>query len=205
MMMDILSASPTTALRTAAQAALWYLETLGWPVTPVCDPGCRCHGLGDRPEATTPALVQSAWERCPDAPVYAVLGRAVPGAARLGVLDVPALVGAAALERLGRRPLAAGPVTDGAGRIRFLVDMGPADACCPVLERWRTAGIDLSQAADGARTVLPTPGRTGPESVVWAVPPDPARLGLPPIEQVAHLVDRAVRDAYPALWTVVTR
>jgi hypothetical protein len=203
-MTEILSSGPTVAPRTAEQAALWYVETLGWPVTPVCDPGCRRRVPVDRP-ATTPALVRSSWEHCREATVYAVLGLAVPGAVRLGVLDVPALVGAAALERLGRQPGAAGPVTDGGGRIRFLVDVGPTEPRCPNLERWRTAGIDLTVAAHEARTALPTPGRKDPDAVVWAVAPDPDRLGLPPIQQVAQVLDRAVQDAYPALWTVVTR
>jgi hypothetical protein len=203
-MTEILTSERISTAQTAEQAALWYIGSLGWPVAPGDGPGC-CPAPCPQPAATTPAQVRAAWGVRPHAAVQAVLGSPVPGAGRLGALDVPALVGAAALERVGRCPRAAGPVTDGGGRIRFLVDAGPGDPWWSALDRWRAAGVDLRLAAGGARVPLPTPGWKGAQAVVWAQPPDPHRPALPRLDEVARLVDRAVRDAYPALWTVVSR
>jgi hypothetical protein len=143
------------------------------------------------------------WRLSPGAPVLAVLGRSVPGARRLGIVDVPALVGVAALERLGKNPAAAGPITDGQGRIRFLVDLGAHDQPWRELRKWRDAGVDLRICGAGRCCPLPTPGAVGPSWVVWAVPPDPQRRILPDAGVVTSVLDRAVRDAYPALWDVI--
>ncbi|HEY3871281.1 MAG TPA: hypothetical protein VGM10_23170 [Actinocrinis sp.] len=233
---------PTPSPVTPREAAVWYADVLGWPVTPaagrVGEPAASSQAAQpkSRPAqaaqaaqvsaqtsdstgalasilspgpwlwaaSAAPRLVEAVWQRCPDAPILAVLGRAVPGAAGLGAVDVPALVGAAALERLGRVPGAAGPVADGHGRILFLVDLGPdGGGDCP-LERWREAGVDLWIRGPGEFCPLPTPGARGPKSVVWAVPPDPDRAALPAARVVTEVLDRAVRDAYPALWNATT-
>lgn len=204
-MTEILLPVPAGTARTAEQAALWYCASLGWPVAPGDGPDCCPLPAPDPPAATTPDQVHEAWRGLPHATVHAVMGSPVPGAVRLAALDVPALVGVAALERIGRRPRAAGPVTDGGGRIRFLVDAGPDDPWWPVLDLWRAAGVDLNVAVCGSRVPLPTPGWKGAGAVVWAQPPDPESTVLPPLEEVARVVDRAVRDAYPALWTVLRR
>jgi hypothetical protein len=160
---------------TAAEAAAWYALRLGWPVVP-------------------------------GSPVLAVLGQPVPGAVRLGVVDAPALVGTAALERVAKAPEACGPVTDGQGRIRFLVDLGDQDSGERVwLEDWRAAGVDLQVTGAGGYCPLPTPGMVGRSRVVWSMPPDPCRPALPRVREVTAVLDRAVRDAYPALWDVPTR
>jgi len=144
------------------------------------------------------------WRLSPGSPVLAVLGRPVPGALRLGIVDVPSLVGVAALERLGKNPAAAGPITDGQGRIRFLVDLGEDEEPEYGLDKWRQAGVDLRVCGRGRYCPLPTPGAVGPSWVVWAIPPDPEHRALPHARQVTAVLDRAVRDAYPALWDVVT-
>lgn len=217
--------------RTADEAAVWYAATLGWPVTPCSDPAARggeC-GSGDPAAARTPAaqnpdgsawltpgpwqwaasslpaIVRAVWRLSPGAPVLAALGRSVPGALRLGIVDVPALVGVAALERLGKNPAAAGPITDGQGRIRFLVDLGEDEEPEYGLAKWREAGVDLRVWGRGRYCPLPTPGAVGPSWVVWAVPPDPVRRALPHARQVTAVLDRAVRDAYPSLWDAVVR
>jgi hypothetical protein len=242
LMTDTISPRPAAPRRphTADEAAVWYADALGWPVTPGLDPtrdqardagqdagrdaGCCGEGLCDQdPHATAPAagvagagpwrwaassapsLVRAVWRLSPGAPVLAVLGRPVPGALRLGVVDVPALVGVAALERLGKNPAAAGPITDGQGRIRFLVDLGEDDEPEYGLGKWRDAGVDVRVCGRGRYCPLPTPGAVGPSWVVWAIPPDPDRRTLPHARQVTAVLDRAVRDAYPALWDVVTQ
>jgi len=167
---------PTGEPSTAAEAAAWYALHLRWPIVP-------------------------------GAPVLAVLGRPVPGAASLGSVDVPALVGAAALERLGKAPCGCGPIADGQGRLRFLVDLGedgPQDEHA-WLEDWRAAGVDLRVGGPGAYCPLPTPGMVGRSRLVWTVPPDPASPTLPGAREITAVLDRAVRDAYPALWHVPTR
>lgn len=203
---------------TPGEAALWYASIFGWPVRPgygwaadtgacACEATADCSSIGahpapgpwERAESAAPSLVRSVWRLCPGAPVLAVLGRPVPGAARLGVLDAPALVGAAALERIGKTPAAAGPITDGQGRIRFLVDVGASGGKHRFLDAWRAAGVDLRLAEDGY-CALPTPGAVGRPAVVWAVPPDPRHRRLPLAELIEAVIDRAVRDAYPAMW-----
>jgi len=167
---------PSAQPSTAAEAAAWYALHLGWPIVP-------------------------------GAPVLAVLGRPVPGATSLGTVDVPALVGAAALERLGKAPGGCGPIADGQGRLRFLVDLGderPDDEHA-WLEDWRAAGVDLRVGGPGAYCPLPTPGMVGRSRLVWTVPPDPASPRLPGAREITAVLDRAVRDAYPALWHVPTR
>jgi len=149
--------------------------------------------------------VRAVWRLSPGAPVLAALGRAVPGALRLGIVDVPALVGVAALERLGKNPAAAGPITDGQGRIRFLVDLGADEEPEYGLAKWREVGVDLRVWGRGRYCPLPTPGAAGPSWVVWAIPPDPERRTLPHARQVTAVLDRAVRDAYPSLWDAVAR
>ena len=127
------------------------------------------------------------------------------GTRRTGALDLPALVGVAALERIGKRPAAVGPVLDGLGRLRFLVDLGEAAALdTEPVEFWYGAGIDVRLRRQGSLP-LPTPGCCGPQAMVWAVPPETSRVGLPPAELLLGFLDRAVRDAYPALWEVVRR
>lgn len=237
--------------RTAAEAAVWYAATMGWPVTPGDDPsdggsagrdpsngGSRAataprsapstsgpatpgsNGSGAAgPDATDwlaagpwqwaassrPSIVRAVWRLSPSAPVLAALGRAVPGALRLGIVDVPALVGVAALERLGKNPAAAGPITDGQGRIRFLVDLGEDEQPEYGLAKWREAGVDLRVWGRGWYCPLPTPGAVGPSWVVWAIPPDPDQRALPHARQVAAVLDRAVRDAHPSLWDAAVR
>jgi hypothetical protein len=210
--------------RTADEAAVWYAAALGWPVTPAgADPApgttttampvaCpatpvthQAVGPWEWAASATPTLVRAVWRLSPGAPILAVLGRPVPGARRLGIVDVPALVGVAALERLGKNPAAAGPITDGQGRIRFLVDLGEDEEPEYGLDKWRQAGVDLRVWGRGRYCPLPTPGAVGPSWVVWAIPPDPDRPALPHARQVTAVLDRAVRDAYPALWDVVTR
>jgi len=154
--------------------------------------------------SAAPSLVRAVWRLNPGSPVLAVLGRPVPGALRLGIVDVPALVGVAALERLGKNPAAVGPITDGQGRIRFLVDLGADDEPERDLAAWRAAGVDVRVHGQGRYCPLPTPGAAGPSWVVWAIPPDPDRRALPHARQVIAVLDRAVRDAYPALWDVGT-
>jgi hypothetical protein len=142
----------------------------------------------------------------PGSPVLAVLGGRVPGAARLGAVDVPALVGAAALERVGKATGVCCPITDGQGRMRFLVDLaGTTDDELAWLEEWRAAGVDLRVIGEGGYCPLPTPGMVGRSRVVWTVPPDPGRPTLPAARNITAALDRAVRDAYPALWHVPTR
>jgi hypothetical protein len=219
-MPDTISPRPVTAHpSTAGEAAVWYAAALGWPVTPGyewasdsgacrCDDAANCASVGVHPvpgpwqwaASAAPTLVHAVWQACPSAPVLAVLGRPVPGAVRLGVLDVPVLVGVAALERLGKLPAAAGPITDGQGRIRFLVDLGEESEHYYSLEKWRSAGVDIRTGGSGIYCPLPTPGAVGPQAVVWTVPPDPDRRSLPHAKHVAAILDRAVRDAYPALW-----
>lgn len=208
--------------RTADEAALWYATALGWPVTP----GGVIGGDGGRRDITAascptaaekgaaelmpsawqwaassaPEVVRTVWRLSPGALVLAVLGRPVPGARRLGIIDVPALVGVAALERLGKNPGAVGPITDGQGRIRFVVDLGADGEPEHELRKWRDAGVDLRVWGRGQCCPLPTPGAVGPSWVVWAVPPDPQRRALPHARQLTALLDRAVRDAYPELW-----
>jgi hypothetical protein len=216
---------PPRRPRTADEAAVWYADALGWPVTPGVDPPVdgSDEELCDRALRTTrtappaavgpwgwaasaaPSLVRAVWRLSPGAPVLAVLGRPVPGARRLGIVDVPALVGVAALERLGKNPAAIGPITDGQGRIRFLVDLGEDDEPEYGLGKWRDAGVDVRVCGRGRYCPLPTPGAVGPSWVVWAIPPDPDRRALPHARQVTAVLDRAVRDAYPALWDVVTQ
>jgi hypothetical protein len=213
-MTDTIRPRPGAARRpdTAEDSAVWYAAALGWPVTPGRAAGeahCPRAAAGPGPwqwaASSAPALVRAVWRLCPGAPVLAVLGRAVPGARRLGVVDVPSLVGVAALERLAKNPAAAGPVADGHGRIRFLVDLGDGDeAEGDCLAHWRAAGVDLHVYGCGRYCPLPTPGVAGPDKVVWAVPPDPQRPELPHARQVTAVLDRAVRDAYPAMWNVVT-
>ncbi|MBS2962481.1 hypothetical protein KGA66_05450 [Actinocrinis puniceicyclus] len=195
---------------------MWYAVTLGWPVTPGGDVAGKPQAAGEPGQpacsawlapspwqwaaSCAPDLVRTLWRLSPGAPVLAVLGRPVPGARRLGIVDVPALVGVAALERLGKHPAAVGPITDGQGRIRFLVDLGTDPEAEFGLAKWRKAGLDLRVWGAGRSCPLPTPGAAGPSWVVWAVPPDPQRRALPQAHQVAVVLDRAVRDAYPALW-----
>ena len=155
--------------------------------------------------SSLPTIVRAVWRLSPGAPVLAALGRAVPGALRLGIVDVPALVGVAALERLGKNPAAAGPITDGQGRIRFLVDLGEDEEPEYGLAKWREVGVDLRVWGRGRYRPLPTPGAVGPSWVVWAIPPDPDQRALPHARQVTAVLDRAVRDAYPSLWDVVVR
>lgn len=205
--------------RTADEAALWYATALGWPVTPGREPvthPCPITGIGPPgydvlpgplqwAASCAPTLVRAVWRLSPNAPVLVVLGRAVPGANRLGIVDVPALVGVAALERLGKNPAAAGPITDGQGRIRFLVDLGADDDGGYGLAKWRDAGVDLRVYGHGEYCPLPTPGAVGPSWVVWAIPPDANRRTLPHAREVTAVLDRAVRDAYPELWDVVAQ
>jgi hypothetical protein len=80
---------------------------------------------------STPTLVRVVWRMCVGAPVLGVLGRPVPGVARLGAVSAPALIGVAALELLSKRSAAQGPVLDGFGRISFLVDLGPSAPADP--------------------------------------------------------------------------
>ncbi|HEX4787966.1 MAG TPA: hypothetical protein VH372_05855, partial [Actinospica sp.] len=203
-----------------------YAQDLGWPLTPgyAVEGGlCSC-GRGQCPDSgthpvpgawrvaacATPTLVRVVWRMCAGAPVLAVLGRAVPGAARLGAVQAPALVGVAALELLCKRSFAQGPVVDGYGRITFLVDLGADERCTRRDEeeefgRWRRAGMDLSVLGGGeerAYVPLPTPGHTGRCGVVWAVEPV-AERALPPLAAVAEVFDRAVRSTYPSLWSTV--
>lgn len=211
---------------TPSEAAVWYADMLGWQVTPAVgridetaaaaeaaptvaaqtaeSPDRAASALAPGPwlwaASASPRLVEAIWHRCPNAPILAMLGSEVPGAVTLGAVDVPALVGAAALERLGRVPAAVGPVVDGQGRIRFLVDLGPDYKGECAFERWREAGVDLWARGPGEFCPLPTPGSRGPTAVVWAVPPDPGRPALPAARLVSEVLDRAVRDAYPALW-----
>jgi hypothetical protein len=211
--------------RTADEAAVWYADALGWPVTPALPEPVPEPPLSAAPVAcsaaptdcpseagpwewaasATPTLVRAVWRLSPGSLVLAVLGRPVPGARRLGIVDVPALVGVAALERLGKNPSAAGPITDGQGRIRFLVDLGEDEEPEYGLDKWRQVGVDLRVCGRGRYCPLPTPGAVGPSWVVWAIPPDPERRALPHARQVTAVLDRAVRDAYPALWDVVTQ
>jgi len=202
-----------------------YAEDLGWPLTPgfaaegeCC--GCgreQCPDLGAHPVpgawrvacCATPTLVRVVWRMCSGAPVLAVLGRAVPGAARLGAVQAPALIGVAALELLSKRSAAQGPVVDGHGRISFLVDLGPGEECLAQDEQefgcWRKAGMDLMVLGAGHEreyVPLPTPGHSGRSGVVWAVAPEPERA-LPPLAAVAEVFDRAVRSTYPSLWSTV--
>lgn len=201
--------------RTPDEAAVWYAAALGWPVTPggggsstdaARDRTSECSSTWLTPgpwqwaASSAPELVRAVWRQSPGAPVLAVLGRPVPGARRLGIVDVPSLVGVAALERLGKNPAAVGPITDGQGRIRFLVDLGADGEPEYGLSKWREAGVDLRIWGHGRCCPLPTPGAGGPSWVVWAVPPDPQRRVLPHARQVTAVLDRAVRDAYPALW-----
>lgn len=155
--------------------------------------------------SSMPTIVRAVWRLTPGAPVVAALGRVVPGARRLGIVDVPSLVGVAALERLGKNPAATGPITDGQGRIRFLVDLGEDEEPEYGLAKWREVGVDLRVWGRGRFCPLPTPGAVGPSWVVWAIPPDPDRRTLPHARQVTAVLDRAVRDAYPELWDVVVR
>ena len=155
--------------------------------------------------SSLPSIVRAVWRLSPGAPVLAALGRTVPGAMRLGIVDVPALVGVAALERLGKNPAAAGPITDGQGRIRFLVDLGEDEEPEYGLAKWREVGVDLRVWGRGRYCPLPTPGAVGPSWVVWAIPPDPIRRTLPHARQVTAVLDRAVRDAYPSLWDAAVR
>jgi hypothetical protein len=192
--------------RTADEAAVWYAATLGWPVTPVNDPAeWLAPGPLQWAASSMPAIVRAMWRLSPGAAVLAALGRAVPGARRLGIVDVPALVGVAVLERLGKNPAAAGPITDGQGRIRFLVDLGDDEEPEYGLAKWREAGVDMRVCVRGKYCPLPTPGTVGPSWVVWAIPPDPDRCTLPHARQVTALLDRAVRDAHPDLWDVMGR
>lgn len=204
--------------RTADEAAVWYATALGWPVTPGAVSGsddtaatsgktsdkndvtCPTPGPWQWAASSAPDLVRTVWKLSPGSPVLAVLGRPVPGASRLGIVDVPALVGVAALERLGKNPAAVGPVIDGQGRIRFLVDLGADGEPEYGVRKWREAGVDLRVCGRGRCCPLPTPGAVGPSRVVWAVPPDPQRRTLPHARQVTAVLDRAVRDAYPSLW-----
>jgi hypothetical protein len=204
--------------RTADEAAVWYAAALGWPVTPgigldsdathsrTPSEGLDCSGAWLAPgpwqwaASAVPDLVRTVWRLSPGSPVLAVLGRPVPGARRLGIVDVPSLVGVAALERLGKNPAAVGPITDGQGRIRFLVDLGADGEPEYGLSKWREVGVDLRIWGRGRCCPLPTPGAVGPSWVVWAVPPDPQRRTLPHARQVTAVLDRAVRDAYPSLW-----
>jgi hypothetical protein len=157
-------------------------------------------------EAAAWYALRLGWPVVPGMPVLAVLGCRVPGAARLGAVDVPALVGVAALERLGKCPGTVGPIADGQGRIRFLVDLGEHEADEHAwLEDWRAVGVDLRVAASGEYCPLPTPGTAGRSRVVWTVPPDPGRPALPAARRITTVLDRAVRDAYPTLWHVQTR
>jgi hypothetical protein len=166
---------PPSHPTTAAEAAAWYALRLGWQIVP-------------------------------GSPVLAVLGGRVPGADQLGAVDVPALVGAAALERVGKVTGACGPITDGQGRMRFLVDLaGTTEDEHAWLEEWRAAGVDLRVIGQGGYCPLPTPGMVGHSRVVWTVPPDPSRPALPMARSITAALDRAVRDAYPALWHVPTR
>src|SRR5581483_8916591 len=110
--------------RTPDEAAVWYAAALGWPVTPGSGgstdaardrtPDCSSAWLTPGPwqwaASSAPELVRAVWRLSPGAPVLAVLGRPVPGARRLGIVDVPSLVGVAALERLGKNPAAVGPI-----------------------------------------------------------------------------------------------
>ncbi len=101
--------------RTADEAAVWYAAALGWPVTPgigldsdathsrTPSEGLDCSGAWLAPgpwqwaASAVPDLVRTVWRLSPGSPVLAVLGRPVPGARRLGIVDVPSLVGVAAL------------------------------------------------------------------------------------------------------------
>jgi hypothetical protein len=225
-MTDTIQTRPHTARRprTADEAAEWYAATLGWPVTPGPDSSETGNGYQDCgprfgadldgplapgpwqwAASSAPSLVRVVWRLSPGARVLAVLGRPVPGALRLGIVDVPSLVGVAALERLGKNPAAMGPITDGQGRIRFLVDLGADDEPEYGLVKWREAGVDVRAYGQGWYCPLPTPGAAGPSWVVWAVPPDPDRRALPHARQVTAVLDRAVRDAYPALWDVAAQ
>lgn len=195
--------------RTADEAAVWYATALGWPVTPGGVIGADSAGAAaawSAPGAwrwaasSAPDVVRTVWKLSPGSPILAVLGRPVPGARRLGIVDVPALVGVAALERLGKNPAAMGPITDGQGRIRFVVDLGADGEPEYGLRKWCDAGVDLRVWGRGRCCPLPTPGAVGPSWVVWAVPPDPQRRVLPHARQLTAVLDRAVRDAYPELW-----
>jgi nucleotide-binding universal stress UspA family protein len=210
----------------AAEAAVAYAQDLGWPLTPgyaveggLCTCGrtpCLESGAHPVPGAwrvascATPTLVRVVWRMCTGAPVLAVLGRAVPGAARLGAVQAPALIGVAALELLSKRAAAQGPVVDGYGRISFLVDLGSDERRAAHDEeeefgRWRRAGMDLTVLGGGEERTyvpLPTPGHSGRSGVVWAVAPVAGRA-LPPLTAVAEVFDRAVRSTYPSLWSTV--
>jgi bifunctional DNA primase/polymerase-like protein len=207
-MTDMIPTRPSVlgTARTADEAAVWYATTLGWPVAPVEDPAeWRAPGPLQWAASSMPAIVRAVWRLSPGKPVVAALGRAVPGARQLGIVDMPALVGVAALERLGKNPAATGPITDGQGRIRFLVDLGDDEEPEYGLAKWRDVGVDVRVWGHGRYCPLPTPVAVGPSWVVWAIPPDPDRRTLPHARQVTALLDRAVRDAYPDLWDVMGR
>ena len=162
----------------------WYRDQLGWPCRPHEDGGAPARP-GDRDTVH----------------VDLVLG----GERRTGALDLPALIGVAALERIGRRPAAVGPVLDGLGRLSFLVDLGEvAMLDTEPVEFWYRAGVDIRLRYQGSLH-LPAPGWRGPQAMVWAVPPDPKRVPLPSADLLLSFLDRAVRDAYPTLWEVVHR
>jgi catechol 2,3-dioxygenase-like lactoylglutathione lyase family enzyme len=162
----------------------WYRDRLGWLCRPHEDGGAAADP--GRREAVELDLV---------------LG----GSRRTGALDLPALIGVAALERIGRRPAAAGPVLDGLGRLCFLVDLGEIAALdTGPVEFWHGAGVDVRLLRRGA-LALPTPGRCGPKAMVWAVPPGPEPTALPPVELLLGFLDRAVRDACPSLWELTRR
>jgi hypothetical protein len=194
------AATPRSALSSSAASAASTATSIAPGGTPWLKPGPWQWAA-----SSLPTIVRAVWRLSPGAPVLAALGRSVPGALRLGIVDVPALVGVAALERLGKNPAAAGPITDGQGRIRFLVDLGADEEPEYGLAKWREVGVDLRVWGRGRYCPLPTPGAVGPSWVVWAIPPDPERRTLPHARQVTAVLDRAVRDAYPSLWDVVVR
>ena len=174
----------TLSAKSAEAQLDWYQDQLGW----LCRPHQEHETVIDRACLETAAL-------------DLVLG----GARRTGALDLPALVGVAALERIGRRPAAVGPVLDGLGRLSFLVDLGEVAVLdTEPVEFWYRAGIDVRLHRQGALP-LPAPGWRGPRAMVWAVPPGSKRVALPPAELLLGFLDRAVRDAYPTLWEVVRR
>lgn len=204
----------TLSVSSAESLLGWYRDQLGWLCRPHRDGGSADPdaepdteagaetGAGPNPASNSGPAPSRALGYCREAVrLDLVLG----GTRRTGALDLPALVGVAALERIGKRPAAVGPVLDGLGRLRFLVDLGEAAALdTEPVEFWYGAGIDVRLRRQGSLP-LPTPGCCGPQAMVWAVPPQRGRAALPPAELLLGFLDRAVRDAYPALWEVVRR
>jgi hypothetical protein len=170
--------------------ALWYAQSLGWPVRPEPDePGqdgaAAGKGGADERADTDPERILRRWAARPGRAV--LLGTGV----RFDVLDVPGAAGMRAFRRAERLGLPLGPVAaTAAGRVQFFVAPGVAEDVPALLDWLDWSGVELDLRAFGAGDAVPAPSPwpatwLSPwprewESSRWLRPPAASRLRCAP-------------------------